>query len=286
MERGGRWYDVSVASCDGGFDIPHFILAGLRSLLFKGDHVVKTILRPDRIPAHVAIIMDGNGRWAESRGLPRTQGHVEGVKRVDEIVQEARDIGLKALTLFTFSTENWVRPEIEVSMLMKTLVSALGSKLKKLHKNNIRFRLSGSRVGVPRFVLQTFDKAIDLTKNNSGMILNIAFNYGGRQEIIHAVRSLARDCREGKIDTEAIDEKVFSSYLYTSGLPDPDLLIRTSGEMRISNFLLWQLSYAECFFTEKCWPEFTPEEFRKAIYDFQHRERRFGGIKSSRGTFQ
>jgi undecaprenyl diphosphate synthase len=232
----------------------------------------------------VAIIMDGNGRWAKARGLSRTQGHVEGVKRVDEIVEEARDLGLKAITLFTFSTENWVRPESEVSMLMQTLVSALGQKLKKLHNNNIRFRVSGSREGVPGTVLETFDKVMEQTKNNTGLVLNIAFNYGGRQEILGAVRGLARDCRDGKVAWEAIDEAMFSSYLYTNGLPDPDLLIRTSGELRISNFLLWQLSYAEFFFTDKYWPEFTPEEFRKAIADFQHRERRFGDVKTGEGT--
>jgi undecaprenyl diphosphate synthase len=237
-------------------------------------------LRSDRIPAHVAIIMDGNGRWAKARNLSRTQGHVEGVKRVDEIVEEARDLGLKALTLFTFSTENWVRPESEVSMLMQTLVSALGQKLKKLHDNNVRFRISGSREDVPRSVLEMFDKATEFTKDNTGLVLNIAFNYGARQEILGAVRSLARDCRDGKIAVEAIDEAMFSSHLYTNGLPDPDLLIRTSGEMRISNFLLWQLSYAEFYFTDKCWPDFSPEEFRKAIADYQSRERRFGDVKT------
>lgn len=239
-------------------------------------------LLPDRIPAHVAIIMDGNGRWAKAKGLPRTQGHVEGVKRVDEVVEEAKNLGLKALTLFTFSTENWVRPESEVSMLMQTLVSALGQKLKKLDDNNVRFRVSGSREGAPRMVLETFDKAMELTKDNTGLILNIAFNYGGRQEIIHAVRALARDCRDGKISPEEIDEEIFAAHLYTKGLPDPDLLIRTSGELRISNFLLWQLSYAEFFFTDKFWPEFTPEEFRMAIADFQRRGRRFGDVRNGK----
>jgi len=254
-------------------------------LFYLGEVVVSGIkLRSDRIPVHVAIIMDGNGRWAKARGLPRTQGHVEGVKRVDEVVEEARNLGLKAITLFTFSTENWVRPESEVSMLMQTLVSALGQKLKKLHDNNVRFRVSGSREGVPRTVQETFDRAMAQTKDNTGLVLNIAFNYGGRQEILTAVRALARDCQSGKVAPDGITEEMFSSYLFTNGLPDPDLLIRTSGEQRISNFLLWQLSYAEFYFTDKCWRDFTPEEFRKAVADFQGRERRFGDIRPGEGV--
>ncbi|NTV29945.1 MAG: di-trans,poly-cis-decaprenylcistransferase, partial [Candidatus Omnitrophica bacterium] len=172
---------------------------------YAGGLLMDIVLRADRIPTHVAIIMDGNGRWAKARGLPRTQGHVEGVKRVDEIVQEASDLGVKVITLFTFSTENWVRPESEVSMLMQTLVSALGRKLDKLRSNNIRFRVSGSRSGVPALVLETFDRATESTRNNTGMIMNIAFNYGGRQEILQAVQSLARDCRDGKLVPESID---------------------------------------------------------------------------------
>jgi undecaprenyl diphosphate synthase len=237
----------------------------------------------DKIPQHIAIIMDGNGRWAKARGLPRTQGHMEGVKRVDEIVKEASDLGVKVLTLFTFSTENWTRPENEVSMLMQTLVAVLGQKLKKLHDNNVRFRISGRRAGAPRQVLETFEKATAYTKDNTGLTLNLAFNYGGRQEIIDAVQMITRDCQEGRLLPEDISEESFSSYLYTSGLPDPDLLIRTSGELRISNFLLWQLSYAELYFTDKFWPDFTPEEFRLAIVDFQGRERRFGDILARKG---
>jgi len=237
----------------------------------------------DRMPKHVAIIMDGNGRWAKERNLPRTQGHREGVKRVDELVTTVNRMGIKALTLFTFSTENWSRPDSEVSMLMKTLISVLEQKLTQLCENNVRFRVSGRREGAPASVLRTFDRVAEATKGNTGLVLNIAFNYGGRQEIIDAVRTIARECVNGSLDPEEIDGKVLSDHLYTKGLSDPDLLIRTSGELRISNFLLWQLSYAEFYFTEKYWPDFTPAEFEKAILDYQSRERRFGNIEAKQG---
>ena len=232
----------------------------------------------NNIPEHVAIIMDGNGRWAQERGLARTQGHLEGVRRVDEIVQAASDAGVQALTLYTFSTENWGRPAQEVSMLMQTLVSALGQKMQKLCANRIRMRVSGRREGAPASVLDAFDRAIAATRDNPGMVLNIAFNYGARQEIMDAVRSIARDCAAGALSPDKVDEGLFASRLYTAGLPDPDLLIRTSGEKRISNFLLWQLSYAEFYFTEKYWPDFTPEEFHRALSDFAGRKRRYGGV--------
>ncbi|MBF0331085.1 MAG: isoprenyl transferase [Candidatus Omnitrophica bacterium] len=229
-----------------------------------------------KIPKHVAIIMDGNGRWAKARGLARTHGHIEGVKRVDEIVEAARDAGLEALTLYTFSTENWKRDASEVSMLMQTLVAALGQRLQKMCANNVRLRVSGCRTNAPASVLEAFDRAVETTKNNKGLVLNIAFNYGSRQEILEAVKSIAADCAAGRLSVDKINEELFASKLYTAGLPDPDLLIRTSGEKRISNFLLWQLSYAEFYFTEKCWPDFTPDEFRLALADFAERDRRFG----------
>lgn len=234
-------------------------------------------------PRHVAIIMDGNGRWARLRGFDRAQGHIEGVRRVDEIVEAASSAGLEALTLYTFSTENWSRPDSEVSMLMQTLVTALGQKLMKLCANKVRMRVSGSRSGAPQAVLDAFDRAVHATRDNPGMVLNVAFNYGGRQEIMDAVRSIARDCVDGRLPLGAIDEALVSSRLYTAGLPDPDLLIRTSGEQRISNFLLWQLSYAEFYFTEKCWPEFTVGEFNKALADFAARERRYGRVAPKEG---
>lgn len=224
--------------------------------------------------------MDGNGRWAKARGLPRTSGHLEGVNRVDEIVEAASNAGVRVLTLYTFSTENWTRPETEVSMLMQTLVTVIGQKLRKFHEKNVRFMVSGRREGAPKAVLETFDKAVDYTKGNTGLTLNIAFNYGGRQEIIDGIRALVRDCKAGKLSEADINESMFGNFLYTAGLPDPDLLIRTSGEKRISNFLLWQLSYAEFYFTEKFWPEFTAEELAKAIREFQGRERRFGDVQA------
>ena len=237
----------------------------------------------DRIPAHVAIIMDGNGRWAKERGLLRTQGHLEGVKRVDEIVAAAGDFGVKVLTLYAFSTENWTRPEDEVSLLMQTFVNALGQRLKKLHENNVRFRVSGRRQGAPKAVWDAFDKAMDMTRDNTGLTLNIAFNYGSRQEIVDAVCGIVQDVQAGRMAVNAVNEEAISARLYTQGLPDPDLLIRTSGEKRISNFLLWQLSYAEFYFTDKFWPDFTAVELEKALWDYQKRERRFGSLRLKGG---
>jgi undecaprenyl diphosphate synthase len=232
----------------------------------------------NNVPLHVAIIMDGNGRWAQQRHLPRTQGHVEGAKRVEELVEAAHKLGVKFLTLYTFSTENWNRPESEVSMLMSMMVNLLEQKLNKLHENNVRFMTIGQPERVPSVVRKTLDKAIEQTRHNAGLTVNLAFNYGARQEIVHAVRDMAREVQEGKLAPDQITEETISQHLFTKGLPDPDLLIRTSGEIRISNFLLWQLSYAEFYFTEKMWPEFTPAEFEKALQDFQQRQRRFGGI--------
>ena len=233
-----------------------------------------------KVPGHVAIIMDGNGRWAKSRNLPRTQGHIEGVRRVEELMEYAPRLGIKVLTLFTFSTENWTRPEHEVSMLMETLISVLRNKIRTLTENNIKFHFIGKKEGIPESVLRAITATIEETKNNTGMIVNMAFNYGSRVEMIDAVKEIARDVQGGRLSVDNISEKVFSDHLYTKDLPDPDLLIRTSGEKRISNFLLWQLSYTEFYFTNKFWPEFTAEELQKAMADFQGRERRFGNIHS------
>ena len=232
----------------------------------------------EKIPAHVAIIMDGNGRWAQARRLTRTQGHVEGVKRVEEITATARKAGVKVLTLYAFSTENWSRPQDEVSMLMRTLVSVLGQKAKELHANGVRIRFIGRRQGVPDHVLRAVQAAEDLTRGNTALTLNVAFNYGGRAEITDAAKAMAADVKAGKVRLEDISEETLGRYLYTAGQPDPDLLIRTSGEERISNFLLWQLSYAELYFTDKFWPEFTAAEFHKALADFAGRRRRYGGV--------
>jgi undecaprenyl diphosphate synthase len=228
------------------------------------------------LPEHVAIIMDGNGRWAKIRNFPRFKGHWEGVDRVEEVAHAANDMGIKYLTLFTFSTENWRRPQEEVSMLMKTVCTVLETRIEKLLKVNIRVKFIGRRQELPKEVVQSIDKAIALTEKNTGLILNLAFNYGGRIEILDAVRKISGAIKNGEMSVENINEETFSQALYTAGVPDPDLLIRTSGEKRISNFLLWQLAYSELYFTEKFWPDFGEKEFKKAITDYQKRERRFG----------
>jgi undecaprenyl diphosphate synthase len=231
------------------------------------------------LPQHIAIIMDGNGRWAKSQHLTRSQGHLEGVKRVEEIVFEASNTGIKVLTLYAFSTENWSRPQDEVSLLMRTLISVLSQKAKDLHGNGIRIQFIGRRAGIPESVLEAIKKAESLTEKNKAMTLNIAFNYGARAEIVDAAKTIFNDVREGKLNIDEINEDNFGFYLYTKDQPEVDLLIRTSGELRISNFLLWQISYAELYFTSKYWPEFKVEEFHKALKDFANRERRYGGVK-------
>jgi len=232
---------------------------------------------PKNIPQHVAIIMDGNGRWAKGRGLPKLAGHVAGAKTVEEITGAAQRIGVKVLTLYAFSTENWKRPKEEVGGLFKLLEERVDITLPKLQKNNIRLSVIGDIEKLPESTRNAVRKAIEATSRNTGMILVVALNYGGRQEIVEAVRRIAEDVRSGKLGIENIDEETFSDFLYTKGLPDPDLLIRTSGEMRISNFLLWQLSYAEIYVTKKMWPDFKKMDFEKAIAEYQRRQRRFGG---------
>ncbi len=231
-----------------------------------------------KLPNHVAIIMDGNGRWAQNRNLPRSSGHIEGVKRVEEIVYFAQDQGIKFLTLFTFSTENWNRPENEVSMLMTTLITVINRKIKELNEKNIRLQFLGKRQGIPQSVLDTINSASELTRKNTDLTLNMAFNYGGRLEILEGVKNIAQAVKENQLDVNAITEEMLSQSLYTKGMPDPDLLIRTSGEKRISNFLLWQLSYAEFYFTDTLWPDFDKNEFLKALLDFEMRERRYGNV--------
>ncbi len=223
--------------------------------------------------------MDGNGRWAKAHHLTRSQGHLEGVKRVEEIISAAHKSGIKILTLFAFSTENWNRPEDEVSLIMKTLIKVLSQRAKILHGNGIKIQFVGRRQGVPKEVLQTFDHAMSLTKDNKEMTLNVAFNYGGRSEIIDAIKNIYKDISDDKLSVQDFDEKKFGEYLCAKD--DVDLLIRTSGEKRISNFLLWQISYAELYFTEKFWPEFTASELQKALKDFAGRNRRFGGLNAT-----
>ncbi len=229
-------------------------------------------------PEHIAIIMDGNGRWAAQKHRPRYRGHVEGVKRVEEIVGKAAELGIKVLTLYAFSTENWQRPAKEVSALMTLLCSMLDQKTQVMSKKNIRLCFIGQRRGVPGQVLKAMDRSVAQTQHNTGLILNIAFNYGARDEIIGAVQQIARDVKQGRIKPESIDEDLFGRMLYTRDLPDPDLLIRTSGEKRISNFLLWQISYSELYFTNVHWPAFDEKEFVKAIDTYRRRERRYGRV--------
>lgn len=234
------------------------------------------------IPRHIAIIMDGNGRWAQRHQLPRTQGHIEGARRAEEIIDTARALGVQVLTLFTFSTENWSRPETEVSAIMSILVAVLQKKVQKLKQDNIRFQIIGHlSSGIPGSVLSTLQNVMEQTRDNTGLVMNLAFNYGSRREMVDGIKSIAKKVESGELKVDEINELVVSQSLYTRDLPDPDLLIRTSGEKRISNFLLWQLSYAEFYFTEIFWPDFSGEEFQKAIDEYQHRERRFGRIAQS-----
>jgi undecaprenyl diphosphate synthase len=231
------------------------------------------------IPRHVAIIMDGNGRWAQSHGLPRIAGHREGIKRVKEIIRFASGLGVKVITLFAFSSENWSRPRREIDALMTMLVGFLRKELRDLDKNNIRFTVIGKDRPLPERVLEEIRSAQAKTRDNTGLSLVLALNYGSRQEIVDAARRFASRAIRGEVSPDTLDEESFSDYFYTAGLPDPDLLIRTSGEMRISNFLLWQLSYAELYFAKAYWPDFKAEDFEKAIRVYQKRQRRFGGIE-------
>lgn len=230
------------------------------------------------IPNHVAIIMDGNGRWAKKRFLPRTAGHQEGMKRVMDIVEVAKKLNIKYLSLYAFSTENWKRPQEEIDGLMKILVYYIRSELDKIHKNNIRIQVMGDITKLPKTPKGEVEKAMEKTKNNSKMILNIGLNYGGRDEIIYGIKNILEDIKMGKIDEDDITTELFSKYIYTQNLPDPDLLIRPSGELRLSNFMLYQIAYTEFWFSDIYWPDFKEEYFYKAIIDYQKRNRRFGGI--------
>ncbi|MBP1752494.1 MAG: uppS [Geobacteraceae bacterium] len=230
----------------------------------------------EKLPNHLAIIMDGNGRWAQERMLKRIIGHQKGVETVRSIVEESSLIGIRYLTLFAFSAENWLRPRSEVKSLMALLKKYIAMETPRLMKNNIRFNVIGDLRELPADVGDAVQSAAARTAENTGMVLTLALSYGSRQEILTAVKRLAEDIAAGRISSETVDEKIFTTYLYTYGLPDPDFLIRTSGEMRISNFLLWQLAYAELYFTEVNWPDFGKDEFYKALGSFQARERRYG----------
>ncbi|MDU5107824.1 isoprenyl transferase [Clostridium sp.] len=232
----------------------------------------------DNIPKHIAIIMDGNGRWAKQRKLPRTMGHKAGVETIRRVIKESHVLGIKYLTLYAFSTENWKRPDDEVSALMKLLVDYLRSELAELNKNEVVIRVLGDVKKLPKDAQKEILEAIDVTKNNKGIVLNIAFNYGGRDEIVRATKLVAKEVKNGNLDIEDIDENIFEKYLYTDGTPDPDLIIRPSGEQRISNFLLWQCAYSEFWYSNVCWPDFKEEHLHEAIYDYQNRDRRYGGV--------
>lgn len=230
----------------------------------------------EKLPHHIAIIMDGNGRWAKKKSLSRISGHLKGVDAVREIVTACRELGIKILTLYAFSIENWRRPKDEVMALMALLKEYLLKERAEMVQNNIRLRVIGRVEDLPPDVQQTLRETIKETEMCNGMTLTLALSYGGRSEILHAVQGILSDFREGKIKPEEISFQRFSQYLWTRGMPDPDLLIRTSGELRISNFLLWQIAYTELYVTETLWPDFDRDELLKAIADYQSRERRFG----------
>lgn len=245
----------------------------------KKDSSIVEKLDKSRIPSHVAIIMDGNGRWAKSRNLPREMGHRAGIEAIRDIVRASSEIGIKVLTLYAFSTENWKRPVIEVSSLMDLLVEYLRNEVKELNKNNVKIMAIGDITKLPDICQKELIRSFKETCSNTGLILNLALNYGGRAEIASAVRKICEDVKKGYIKPEEVCETTISNYISTHGLPDPDLIIRPSGELRLSNFLLWQCAYSEFWFSDINWPDFRKEDLYKAIYDYQMRDRRFGGIK-------
>lgn len=232
----------------------------------------------ESVPEHVAIIMDGNGRWAKKRGLPRIAGHREGMNTVKKIVREATRHNIKVLTLYAFSTENWKRPKSEVEFLLKLPKDFLQVYLPEMIENNVRIETIGEFDTLPAHTRSAIQNGIEQTKHNDGLLLNFALNYGSRHEIIRAVKGLAADVSEKNLQLDNVTEEMFSDYLYTKSTPDPDLVIRTSGEKRLSNFLLWQAAYAELWFTDELWPDFNEETFTRALLDYQQRKRRYGGI--------
>lgn len=233
----------------------------------------------DNIPTHIAIIMDGNGRWAKSRFLPRTAGHKAGVEIIREVVKECQRLGVKHLTLYAFSTENWKRPKLEVEALMGLLVKYLRNEAKELHENNVKVTAIGFTDDLPGLCKKELENIKELTGNNTGVNLNLALNYGSRADIKNAIIDIVNDSKSGKLGINDIDDNTLKEYLSTKSIPDPDLLIRTSGELRLSNFLLWELAYSEFYFTDIHWPDFNRYELQKAVYTYQNRDRRFGGIK-------
>jgi undecaprenyl diphosphate synthase len=250
----------------------------IKGLGKKKSVSLRTKISEHKVPQHVAIIMDGNGRWAKRRGLPRIAGHHSGMKAVKKITIAADEIGVKILTLYAFSTENWSRPRDEIDYLMKLPQQFLALELNELIEKNVQVRVIGWREGLPEHTLEALDEAVMKTKHNTGLILNFALNYGSRKEMLEGMKRMNADIQAGKVQLEQLDEELFSSYLQTDELPDPDLLIRTSGEQRLSNFMLWQLAYTELYFTACYWPDFSKEHFFEAIEQYQLRIRRYGGL--------
>jgi undecaprenyl diphosphate synthase len=260
-------------------------MVDLHSLADEGTEEMQILQSLDlsRLPRHVAIIMDGNGRWAGRRHLPRVAGHRAGIASVRDVVEASARLGLEAITLYAFSKENWKRPRAEVDTLMQLLREYLRRELETLQKNRIRFRVIGAIEELATSVREELERGMTATAGNDGLLFNIALSYGGRAEIVEACRRLLTEAAAGRIDPASVDEATFARFLYTAGVPDPDLLIRTSGEMRVSNFLLWQIAYAEIWVTETLWPDFRRRELFRAIADFQKRNRRYGGIGSEEG---
>ncbi|OCL27120.1 di-trans,poly-cis-decaprenylcistransferase [Orenia metallireducens] len=249
---------------------------------FKDNSTFEDLIlevKKKEIPTHVAFIMDGNGRWAKRRGLPRSAGHQAGVKILKEIVKISKELGIKYITTYAFSTENWKRPEKEVNFLMKLFEKVFLEELEKLNQEGVKVNIIGYKERLPQGVKDKVEQAMERTKNNDTLVLNIALDYGGRSEIIESVRNIGKSLIDSEISLEDIDEKLISQGLYTNQQPDPDLLIRPGGEKRISNFLLWQLAYTELYFTDVYWPDFNKVAFLEVIKDYQQRERRFGGLK-------
>ncbi|UCE20336.1 MAG: isoprenyl transferase [Gemmatimonadota bacterium] len=244
------------------------------------ERVKDEILAAGNLPRHVAVIMDGNGRWAQKRGLPRIEGHRAGIKSVRDIVEATGELGVEMLTLYAFSTENWNRPRFEVSVLMKLLLQTINSEINELDEKNVKVTAIGRLHDLPDGTRKALVKAMDRTTENSGLILNLALSYSGRSEIIDAIKKLGQALQKGTFDIDAINEAQFQNFLYTTRFPDPDLLIRTSGELRLSNFMLWQMAYTEIWVTDVLWPDFRRQHLYQALKDYQARERRFGLVFS------
>ncbi|MCR3956079.1 MAG: isoprenyl transferase [Gudongella sp.] len=244
------------------------------------ENISKTIkdIDKERLPVHIGIIMDGNGRWAKKQGLPRHLGHQEGMRKVVQIVEACNELGIKNLTLYAFSTENWKRPSVEVEALMNLLVVFVRKELRRLNENNVKIMILGDISKLPDLPMREVERAVGITSSNTGMTLNIALNYGGRQEVTMAIKDILRDVNKGNINIDEIDEKLISDYLYTKGQPDPDLIIRPSGELRLSNFLIYQAAYSEFWFSDVLWPDFKADHLYNAIVEYQKRNRRFGGV--------